>query len=114
MVRHITMWNLKPFAAGNDKETNYKIIKERSIELAKEFGKMESIEFGRGYKSGGQFYDMAQILTFRTKEDLEEFLAFPAHKTMHAFAVEVRAERAACDYEIDETIQIEEQKRESR
>lgn len=109
MIRKITMWNLKPFAAGNNRDTNYQIIKERSIELAKKFGKMVSIEFGRGFKSGGQYYDMAQILTFRTKEDLDEFMDFPEHKTMHAFAVEVRAERAACDYVIDEVVEIEKQ-----
>lgn len=101
MIRHITLWNLKPFAAGNDKETNYRIIKEKSLALAKEFGKMVSIEFGRNFRDSAQSYDMAQILTFETKEDLQEFLDFPAHKVMHEFAVEVRAERGSCDYVVE-------------
>ena len=48
MIRKITMWNLKPFAAGNDRDTNYQIIKERSIELAKKFGQDSSPAFVNG------------------------------------------------------------------
>jgi hypothetical protein len=102
MVKHITLWKLKDFAAGNDKETNYKIIKERSIALAKQFPRLCNIEIGRGFKSGGQNYDIGMVLEFESKEALEEYLAFPGHKTMHEFAVEVRGERAVIDYVVGE------------
>lgn len=102
MIKHVTLWNLKPFAAGNDRETNYKIMKERATALAKEFGKVRKLEIGRNFKSGGQNYDMVQILSFDDRQTLEEYLKYPGHLTIHEFAVEIRAERAVADFDTEE------------
>lgn len=99
MVRHITLWKLKDFACGNDKETNYEISKKMSFEVAKQFPKLLRTEVGRGFKCGGQNYDMVNILEFANREDLEEFLASPIHVQAHDFNKEIRAERAVIDYE---------------
>ena len=102
MIRHITLWKLKDFACGNDKETNYQISRKMSFEVAKKFPKLLRTEVGRGIKVGGQNYDMCNILEFACREDLEEFLASPIHQEAHAFNAEIRAERAVIDYVVDE------------
>lgn len=99
MVRHITMWKLKDFAWGNDKETNFNLSKQIGLELAKQFPKLLHTEFHRGFKCGGQNYDMVNILEFASREDLEEFLASPLHLKAHDFNQEIRSERAVIDYE---------------
>lgn len=80
MVRHITMWKLRDFAWGNDKETNYELSKQQGLALKDKFPKLLHTEFHRGFKCGGQNYDMVNILEFATREDLEEFLASPLHQ----------------------------------
>lgn len=102
MVKHITMWKLKEFAWGNDKETNFRIAKEQGIKLLDKFPKLLSTEFYRGFKSGGQNYDMVNILKFASREDLEEFLASPIHIEAHEFNKEIRYERAVIDFEYEE------------
>ncbi len=99
MVRHITMWKLRDFAWGNDKETNYELSKQQGLALKDKFPKLLHTEFHRGFKCGGQNYDMVNILEFATREDLEEFLASPLHQQAHAFNQEIRSERAVIDYE---------------
>lgn len=100
MIRHITLWKLKDFACGNDKEKNFAISRQQSIELAKSYPKIINIEVGRGVKFGGVNFDMCKILDFATREDLEEFLASPIHQHLHAFNAEIRTERAVIDYEV--------------
>lgn len=99
MVRHITLWKLKDFACGNDKETNYEISKKLSAEVAQLFPKLLHSEVHRGFKCGGQNYDMVNILEFANRDDLEEFLASPIHIKAHDFNKEIRSERAVIDYE---------------
>ena len=99
MVRHITLWKLKDFACGNDKETNFEISKKLAADVAAKFPKLLKSEVYRGFKSGGQNYDMVNILEFANKEDLEEFLASPIHQDAHAFNAEIRSERAVIDFE---------------
>ena len=100
MVVHITLWKLKDFACGNDKETNFEISRRLSAEVAEEFPRLLSSEVYRGFKSGGQNYDMVNILKFATREDLEEFLASPIHVKAHDFNKEIRSERAIIDIEV--------------
>jgi len=99
MVVHITLWKLKDHACGNDKETNFEISKKLSAEVAEKFPKLLRSEVYRGFKSGGQNYDMVNVLEFATREDLEEFLASPIHGKAHDFNKEIRSERAVIDYE---------------
>lgn len=99
MVRHITMWKLKDFACGNDKETNYEISRQQGLALAEQFPKLLHTEFHRGFKCGGQNFDMVNILDFASREDLEAFLASPLHMKAHDFNQEIRSERAVIDYE---------------
>ncbi len=99
MVRHITLWKLKDFACGNDKETNYQISKKLSAEVAAQFPKLLRSDVYRGFKSGGQNYDMVNILEFANRDDLEEFLASPIHVKAHDFNKEIRSERAVIDFE---------------
>lgn len=99
MVQHITLWKLKDFACGNDKETNFRISKELSAEVAAQFPKLLRSEVYRGFKSGGQNYDMVNILEFASRDDLEEFLVSPIHVKAHDFNKEIRSERAVIDFE---------------
>ena len=105
MLKHITMWNLKPFAAGNDREKNYELIKEKAAATARKCPTVRSLEFGRGLVDGKDFY-MVQIVTFDDEKGLKEFLDSPVHQEMHAFAVEVRAERAAYDYIVEDPVTL--------
>lgn len=98
MIRHITLWKLKDFALGNDKETNFKIVKNMTYKIAKESPFLKKVEVGRGYKKGGQNYDLCIILEFNSKEDLEEYMASPNHQEAHKFNEEIRNERAVIDY----------------
>ncbi|MBQ5952080.1 MAG: Dabb family protein [Lachnospiraceae bacterium] len=102
MVKHITLWKLKDFALGNDKATNFELSKQQTLELQKDFPKLRSVEIGRGFKSGPNDYDICKILTFDSKEDLEEFLASPIHQKAHAFNKEIRGERAVIDYVVED------------
>ncbi len=102
MVRHITLWKLKDFACGNDKETNFEISKKMSYDQLGKFDGLISVEVGKGIKVGGANYDIGKIFTFRDREALETYLATPMHQEVHNFNKEIRYERAVIDYEIED------------
>jgi len=100
MIKHVTLWKLKAEACGNDMETNYRISKEMTEDLLKDFPKMISAEVHRGFTTGKNRCDMCKIFTFATKEDLEEFLHSPIHEKYKKFNDEIRESNTVIDYEV--------------
>lgn len=102
MIKHVTLWKLKDFACGNDKETNYQITKKMTVDLLKDFPKMIDAEVHRGFTVGNTRYDMCKIFTFANKEDLNEFLKSPVHDQYKKFNGEIREGNAVIDYDTEE------------
>lgn len=102
MIKHVTVWKLKDFACGNDKETNYVLSRDLTYEMMKEFPKLLHAEIGRGFTVGKNRYDLCKIFTFATKEDLEEFLKSPIHAKYKEFNDQIREASVVVDYEVED------------
>jgi hypothetical protein len=102
MIKHITLWKLKDFALGNDKETNFEIVKKNNYEVTRKSPFVRRTEVGRGFTQGVHNYDICIILEFNTREDLNNFMASKIHEKAHKFNAEIRSERAVIDYVVEE------------
>lgn len=102
MIKHVTLWKLKEFACGNDKATNYRISRDMTLEMMKEFPKLLHAEIGQGFTEGKNRYDLCKIFTFATREDLEEFLHSPIHAKYKEFNDQIREAHVVVDYELEE------------
>lgn len=102
MIKHVTLWKLKDYACGNDKDTNYRISRDLTYEMMKEFPKLLHAEIGRGFTTGATRYDLCKIFTFANKEDLDEFIRSPIHAKYKEFNSQIREAHVVVDYEVEE------------
>lgn len=99
MIRHIVMWNLLEEAAGNDKERNAAIIKERLEGLVGKIDGLHRLEVGRNIVDGG--YDLCLYSELDSLDALRFYREHPLHKEVQGFVHQVIAGRVACDTEVN-------------
>lgn len=92
------MWNLAESAAGNNRERNAAIIKERLEALVGKIDGLRRLEVGRNVVSGG--YDLCLYSELESLAALEFYRSHPLHKEVQKFVHEVITERVACDSEM--------------
>ena len=97
MLKHIVMWNLKDSAAGNGKEENAAIIKERLEALVGKIDGLISLAVGRNITDGG--FDLCLVGEYRDRAALAFYRDHALHKAVQSFVHEVVTERVACDFE---------------
>lgn len=99
MIKHIVVWHLKDSAAGNTREENALIIKDRLEAL---MGKMDGLRFiqvGVGISDGG--WDACLYSEFDDMESLNLYAKHPLHLEVQKFVHEVITDRASCDFETE-------------
>lgn len=100
MIRHIVFWNLKEHALGQDKETNYRLIKEKLESLEGELEGLRRVHVGRNITPGG--YDACLYAECDSRQALERYQSHPAHLKIKEFVHQVIESRALCDVEMVE------------
>ncbi len=104
MYRHITLYRLSDDA---DKQANMDAFCSIMKTLPEQEASIVACEIGTGVDdpvpAGGiTLYDVAQILTFRTKEDCLRWPATPAHLDLKAFSSGMVELVGIIDYEVTE------------
>ena len=98
MIEHIVFWKLAEQAAGNDKWTNARIIKQRLEALV---GVIPGLLEARvGLNLNGGDYDAVLVSRFTDLEALHAYDVHPAHTAVRDFVTQVRISRASVDCEV--------------
>lgn len=95
MIRHIVLWKLKEQAAGNPREQNAAIIKERLEGLVGQIDGLAKLEVGINTVPGG--WDLCLYSELRDADALAFYRNHPLHKEVQRFVHEVIDDRASCD-----------------
>ncbi|MFN4328112.1 MAG: Dabb family protein [Limnobacter sp.] len=100
MIKHIVFWQLKDEAAGNSREVNKQLVKEKLMTCASIVPGILEFEVGLG---GGDLectYDVVLYSVFADKAALDAYAVHPTHEAIKAFIGEVRSARQCMDYEV--------------
>lgn len=100
MVKHLVFWKLKEEAAGNDKATNAKLVKEKLEALNGKIEGLIKLEVGIDFTGNPADHDIVLYSEFTTREALDGYQVNPLHKAIQVFIKEVVNARACVDYEI--------------
>ncbi|GAT63606.1 Dabb family protein [Paludibacter jiangxiensis] len=100
MVKHLVFWKLKEEAAGNDKATNAKLVKEKLEALNGQIEGLIKLEVGIDFTGNPADHDIALYSELTSKEALNGYQENPLHKAVQSFVREVVNARACVDYEI--------------
>ncbi|GHV47931.1 hypothetical protein FACS189499_06340 [Clostridia bacterium] len=93
MVKHVVLWTIKD---GYDKRAVFDEIKGIFDGFASTVPGMRSCELFFGHDG----YDICLISTHDSREAVEAYQNFPAHKAAKEVVAAYRAERASCDFDI--------------
>ncbi len=99
MIKHIVLWKLKDHAAGNDKHTNARLLKQRLEALNGKIPGLLTIEVGINVNGADDASDVALYSEFNDRLALDTYLNHPDHIALVPFAREIRAERRVVDFE---------------
>lgn len=95
------MWEFKAQAAGNDKERNIELAKEKIMGLKDLVDVIQFIEVGKNLnEADDQAYDLVLVSEFKTSADFDEYQNHPDYLKVKNFVKKVVDKRAAVDYEI--------------
>ena len=97
MMKHIVAWKLKNEAQGNDKETNYRIVKEKLEGLV---GRIPGLLKAKVVKTADNCkdFDIALISKLESAEALANYQINPLHEEAATFVRSVVEARASIDY----------------
>ncbi len=93
MIKHIV------FTKFENPDEQVPIASGMLLALAGTVPQIRSIETGRDFKHSERSFDMALIVTFDTKEDLEAYDRHPAHEKARAYIKAHRTASATVDFE---------------
>lgn len=99
MIKHIVLWRLLPEAEGAPAQENARRVKAALEDLIDDIPEIVTFEVGLTSEPSESAWDVSLYSTFESWEDLETYIAHPAHKRVAEFIGRVRADRAAVDYE---------------
>ena len=100
MIQHIVFWKLADQAGGHDKETNYRLLKEKLEALNGVIPGLLELRVGRNWADNEE-YDAALVSRFESPEALKAYDSHPAHQAVRAFIKTVRIGRTCLDFEMD-------------
>ena len=97
MVRHIVMWRLEDC---EEKLHRAQLIKEKLEELKEKIDVIVDIEVGLNFNETEAASDVVLVSTFKTREDLGEYINHPEHRAVGAAYIRPNvSERRVVDYE---------------
>ncbi len=98
MLKHIVMWNFKEQAEGADKAANMAKAEQLLKALRPIIPQILSMQIGPDVVRKDGSYDMALVIDFAGKEELQYYTNHPEHQKVSAFIGKVRESRVACDF----------------
>ena len=98
MIKHIVMWKLKDEAAGLNKEQIAGKIKHDLEALRDVIPAILHIEVGINVIPSAAAFDLGLYSIFASVDDLNTYIAHPAHQTVVTFIREVISDRHVVDY----------------
>jgi len=99
MIKHIVLFQLKPFENKEIKDAKLAEIKSGLLELKEKVSALKSIEVGLNVNPAEQF-NIALTTTFDSMEDLEIYAKHPDHVAVGKIVREILEARSCVDYEI--------------
>ena len=75
------------------------IVAEKLNDLTKKVPCIVSLETGIDFLHSARSYDLALIVTFNSKEDLDAYRVHPDHKDVQKYIHSVRESAVAVDFE---------------
>lgn len=96
MVKHIVMWKLKEYAAGNEKQQNAIKMKKMLEALSGVVPGAYKMEVGINYNPAG--YDVVLYAEFNDHDALEDYLVHPEYVRLKEFVQSVTSATAMADY----------------
>ncbi len=101
MIIHIVMWRLKDKAAGNDKETNARLMKEWLEGLKGKIPGLLHIEVGLDISRTEQSADVVLYCEIDSEEALAYYQKHPAHARLVPMIQAITESRQVADYTVD-------------
>ncbi len=98
MIKHIVLFQLKPFDKIEDKNDKLAEIKTALLGLQEKVDVLKSIEVGINTNPAEE-YDIALTTTFNNMEDLHIYAKHPDHLAAGKIIREVLESRSCVDYE---------------
>ncbi len=99
MIKHIVMFRLKDAAAGNDKTTNARLVKQMLEALNGKIPGMLKLEVGIDFSASNQSADLVLYSEFESRAALANYQAHPEHQAVIPFIREAISERRLVDCE---------------
>ena len=93
MIKHIV------FTRFEDADEQAPVASEMLFALKEKIPQIRSIETGRDFKHSERSFDLALIVTFDRKEDLEIYDHHPEHEKARAYIKAHRTATATVDFE---------------
>jgi len=93
MVKHIV------FTKFENPDEQAPVASKNLLALKDRIPQIRSIETGRDFKHSERSYDLALIVTFDNREDLEIYDKHPEHEKVRAYIKEHRTASATVDFE---------------
>lgn len=95
MIKHVVMWKFKE----NEKKENLRKAIEMLEDMRENIEVIEDLNVGTDFGGSLASYDIALIVTLRSKADLQVYRDHPVHKKVAEFIGKVRDKRAVVDFE---------------
>lgn len=99
MIKHIVLFQLKPFDSEENKNNKLEEIKNGLLALEAKIPQLKSIEVGLNFNPA-EMFDIALTTTFESMEDLDIYAKHPDHITVAKIIREVLQSRSCVDYNI--------------
>lgn len=99
MIKHIVLFQLKPFSSESEKQQKMAHLKLRLEQLIDKVPSLISIEVGLNSNPNEQ-YEIALTTTFHSLEDLQAYAVHPDHQAVARELREVMEKRACVDYQV--------------
>ncbi len=98
MIKHIVLFQVKPFDNEYNKNNKLEEIKTGLLSLKSKIPQLKSIEVGLNSNPKENF-DIALDTTFESMDDLEIYAKHPDHLAVGKIVREVLQSRSCVDYE---------------
>ncbi len=99
MIKHVVLFQLKPFDSEEAKTAKLNEIKQGLLDLKGKVEVLKTVEVGLNCNPA-EPYDIALTTTFNSMEDLEIYAKHPDHVAVGKIVREVLEARACVDYEM--------------
>ena len=93
MIKHIVLFRFE------DPTVNIPIVRESLYALREKIPEIVSMQIGEDFLHSGRSFDMALLVDFKTREDLEIYDKHPDHQQARAYIHALRLVSKTVDFE---------------